>query len=174
MLKKTVNYEDWDGNPQSEVLYFNLSKSDIADNLELSEELTAVGKMLEGRDGSERVLTIPEVKSVLHIIKKLVKISYGKRSADGKQFVKSDEAWDEFRWSGAYDHFLISLFEDPSRATEFLQAIVPKDLREQAEKQVKENPQQVVQAVAASGIDNMTEEELRARLAALEQSKTQQ
>lgn len=135
MIKQTITYTDFNDNEQTEDLYFHLSKTDLADNIDLRDELEALPKMLEGEP---RELTIPETKRIIEMVKRFMRISYGVRSEDGTRFKKNDEIWEDFTWTAAYDAFLYSLFVNPEKATEFLMGILPADLRSQAEEKIAE------------------------------------
>lgn len=129
MLKKTVEYTDFDDNAAVETLYFNLTKTDLADNMHIIEEFESLSTMLSG---AKRDLTTAEVQQVLNMVKKVMEISYGIRSADGKRFAKTEQQWVEFTQTAVYDTFLISLFENPQNAVDFVTGIIPKDIREEA------------------------------------------
>ena len=136
MLKETVSYEDFDGNKQIETLYFNLSKTELMEQRDLRGRLQ---KALDIFEGEKRDLTEDEIYIFLDLIKELIRISYGVRSEDGKRFSKTDKVFDDFRFSAAYDAYLFSLFENPEKVTKFVQGILPKGLREEAEKSISEN-----------------------------------
>lgn len=129
MLKQTVAYTDFDDNETVETLYFNLTKTELTDNLHLTTELERIQKMTEG---DKRKLDNSEVTSIINLVKTFMRLSYGIRSQDGKRFMKSDEQWREFTETAAYDAFLFGLFEEPQRALDFMSGILPKDLRERA------------------------------------------
>lgn len=125
MIKKTVHYNNFDGDPIVEVMYFHIKKSEIFDNLDLEEEFSSLQKQI---DGLERELTKPEIMQVLALVKRLLKLSYGVRSEDAKHHRKSPEIWDDFFSSNAYDTILFELFEEPKQAVDFMIGIMPKEL----------------------------------------------
>lgn len=137
MLKQTIEYTDFDDNLARETLYFNLTKTELADNLHLQDELQAIEKSYTG--DAKRELSTAEVKNVLDLVKTFMRLSYGVRSSDGKRFIKTDEQWIEFTQTAAYDSFLYSLFEDPTNALNFMTGILPKGLREAALKAAQES-----------------------------------
>lgn len=126
MLKQTISYTDFDDNVQQETLYFNLTKSEIAENLHLKEELEDIQERFSGE---LRELEVEDVQRILNLVKTLMRLSYGVRSNDGKRFVKTPELWTEFTQTAAYDEFLYSLFQDQSKAIGFMTGILPKELR---------------------------------------------
>ena len=129
MLKKTITYTDFNGDQQTEDLYFHLSKTELPDLLDLQPRLEAWAK--KTNDG-ERELTFAETRELLDIIKTLVQKSYGVRSEDGKRFSKAPAMVADFQETAAYDAFVMSLFGDGGQAVnEFMTGIIPSDLMAQ-------------------------------------------
>ena len=135
MLKQTVSYLDFDDNPTQETLYFNLTKTELADNITIKDELDA---MQHTFSQERQELTTTEIKQLIDLVKTFMRLSYGVRSADGKRFIKTDEQWTEFTQTAAYDAFLYSLFEDPNKAVVFMTGILPKDVRSTVEQQMNQ------------------------------------
>jgi hypothetical protein len=122
MLKKTITYEDLDGNPITEDFYFNLSKAELAE-MELAVEgglSDHLQKLVKSTDGAEIIATF----------KKIIGDSIGRRSEDGKRFIKSEEIKQEFFQSDAYSTLFMELVTDENAATNFVNGIMPKDLGE--------------------------------------------
>lgn len=130
MIKKTITYTDWDGNQQTTELYFNISKVELGDNLDLIETLRPLQKALE----AEAEVSSKTVMEIFELIKRFVKIGYGVRV--GQQFRKDSESWENFRWSAAYDPFVFGLIEKPEEGMQFLIDMIPQDLISEAEKTV--------------------------------------
>lgn len=126
MLKQTVSYFDFDDNPSQETLYFNLTKTELADNISLRDELEDMQKIFSG---DKKELATEEITRLIDLVKTIMRLSYGVRSADGKRFIKNEDQWTEFTQTAAYDAFLYSLFEDPNKAVLFMTGILPKDVR---------------------------------------------
>lgn len=119
MLKKTFTYTDYNGNSVTEDFYFNLTKAEILE-IEMSTDkavgLEAMILELEAeRDG----------KKIMDMFKKIIRMSIGKKSADGRRFIKNDEIADEFMQTEAYSDLLIELL-DAEKGAAFFNAIVPK------------------------------------------------
>lgn len=133
MLKQTVSYFDFDDNPSQETLYFNLTKSELADNIHLRDELEEMQKVFSTE---KKELSTGEITQLIDLVKTIMRLSYGIRSADGKRFIKSDEQWTEFTQTAAYDEFLYSLFEDPNKAVLFMTGILPKGVRETVDAEI--------------------------------------
>uniref|UniRef100_A0AAU8GPZ5 Tail assembly chaperone n=1 Tax=Gordonia phage Petito TaxID=3158876 RepID=A0AAU8GPZ5_9CAUD len=130
MLKQSVSYTDFDDNECVETLYFNLTKTELTDNLNLKDELEKIQQDFTGQP--KRNLEEHEIRRILDLVKTFMRLSYGIRSEDGKRFIKTPEIWTEFTQTAAYDSFLFGLFENPSNALAFMTGILPKDLRSKA------------------------------------------
>lgn len=126
MLKKEITYTDYNGNERTETHYFNLSKAEMLD-MELFTEGGYVNML-------ERVIKENDQIAIIKIFKELVMKSYGKKSEDGRRFVKSQELLDEFMQSEAFSEFYMELATDSNAAAEFANGIMPADLRDQVEK----------------------------------------
>ena len=130
MLKFGVSYTGFDDVQHDEELYFNISKTELADNIDLKDEFEALEETFTG---PTRDLTPAEVKQILDLVKRFIKIGYGERSEDGRRFHKSEESFNDFVDRGAHDEFVWSLFKNSDNAVEFLLGVLPKDLREEAQ-----------------------------------------
>ncbi len=117
MLKKTMTYVDYDGTERTEDFYFNLSKAEVAE-MQMS---TAGGldKMIN------RIISEQDGKRIIELFKDLVLRSYGKKSDDGKRFIKSKELAEEFSQTEAYSDLFMELATDSEAAAEFVNGIVP-------------------------------------------------
>jgi len=136
MIKETVQYTDYNDVNRTEVVYFNISQSELMDNLNLRADLERIQASLEG---PERQLTTEEIQQILDLVKRMMQLAYGVRSEDGLHFRKSESVWDDFKSSAVYDAFIMSLFKNPEKAFEFLVAVMPKELMEQARREMGEN-----------------------------------
>lgn len=116
MIKKTITYSDYNGNSYTEDFYFNLSKGELIE-MEcgvkggLTKKLEAISK------SSDPTLIMPMFKEI--ILK-----SYGKKSDDGKRFIKSQEIVDEFVQSEAYSELMVELMRDENAASNFVNGLV--------------------------------------------------
>lgn len=137
MLKKEIQHENWDGEKTVTTAHFHITKSDLVDNITVLEDLEALESMLEGK---ERELKPNEIKQIVDLVKFFMKLAYGVR--EGDRFVKNDELWTEFSQTAAYDELFWGMFQEPESAVEFLFALLPNDLRAQAETAVKERQAQ--------------------------------
>ena len=126
MIKKTITYEDYDGNQRTEDFYFNLSKP------ELIEMQTSEAGGLEKK--IEKISKEQDIKKIIELMKDIIQKSYGVKSDDGKRFIKNQEVLDEFMQSEAYSELFMTLATDADAASEFINGILPKGLVEEAKK----------------------------------------
>ncbi len=131
MLKQLITYKNFDDVQVDKVLYFNLSKTELAENnVDLEAELQGILDRIQQIDKTKEEATTEDIRRLLELVKTFMRLSYGVRSADGERFIKSPEVWTEFTQTAAYDAFLFSLFEDQDRALAFMLGIMPEELRE--------------------------------------------
>ena len=127
MLKKTINYVDYDGNQVSEEFTFNLNQAELA-KLQLSTSggvETMINNIIKRRDG----------KQIMDTIEAMILMSYGEKSADGKRFIKSREMSEEFKQTEAYSVLFMELISDAKHASEFFNGVVPPEVAAEVEKQ---------------------------------------
>lgn len=134
MLKKTIEFEDYDGNLRKEDHYFNMNKSEVIKWLTTSGDYT-LDKILV-RLSSER-----NGKKIMEIFEGLIRASYGRKSLDGRKFEKSEEIWNDFYQTEAYSVLFTELVTDARKASDFINKIIPKDLAADLDRIVKENPE---------------------------------
>ena len=133
MLKKVITYEDYNGMERTEECYFNLSKSELMEmHLTTGAGLdTNIRNMVNAKDNVE----------IEKLMKNILVMSYGKKSDDGRLFVKNDAIREEFMASPIYDALYCELFTNPKAAADFVEGILPKSLMDAAKSQTAANAQ---------------------------------
>lgn len=118
MFKDKVTYIDYDGNERTDTLYFNLSKA----------ELLKMETSLNGGYSAflEKVVESKDTPSIMKAFQDIIEKAYGKKSDDGRRFIKSEEITEEFLQSEAYSEFLMKLISDENYAANFVTGILPK------------------------------------------------
>lgn len=120
MIKETIKYTDYNGNELVEDFYFNLSKSEIAE-MELSYPnglANHITKITQSNNGAE----------IIKLFKNLILSSYGRKSDDGKRFIKNVEESNAFSQTEAYSELFMKLATNADAAAEFVNGIIPKQL----------------------------------------------
>lgn len=120
MLKREITYEDFNGEKQTETFYFNISKSEL---IELEVDVQGgFGKYLQN------IVEAEDQRRLVHEFKRIVLMAYGQKSADGKQFVKSDAMRQAFAQTAAYQTLFMELATDDKAATAFIKGVIPSDV----------------------------------------------
>lgn len=122
MLKKTITYTDYNGSERTEDFYFNLTEAEILE-LELSTE-GGLQQMIE------RIIAAQDMPSLSKYFKKIILMSYGEKSPDGKRFIKSDKLSEEFSQTEAYSQLYMELATDDKIAADFINGIIPSKFSE--------------------------------------------
>ena len=120
MFKHNITYTDFDGNERTETLYFNLTKAEL-----LNMELGTAGGM---ENLINRIVEEEDIPRIVELFSQIIDKAYGKKSDDGKRFIKNAEILQEFKESQAYSDFYFNLATDTNFAVDFINGIVPSDL----------------------------------------------
>lgn len=130
MLKKTIKYEDYNGVEREEDFYFGLNKAEI---FEL--QATTEGGYTER---IQRAVKAQDMTAIMTLFKEIILKTIGKKSDDGKRFIKSKEISDEFEQSPAYPILFMELATDVKAAKEFMETVIPPLTPEQKAEVEKE------------------------------------
>lgn len=124
MLKKTITYTDYNDNERTEDFYFNLTKAELVEM-----EMGITGGLTEMIN---RIVAAQDMPTIIKTFKDIILKAYGQKSPDGKRFEKSDKIRDEFSQTEAYSVLFMELATSPDAAANFLNALVPSDIKDQA------------------------------------------
>lgn len=123
MLKRTLTFEDFNGEERTEDWYFHLNEAEVMQWISTSGDYTLDAKLQEiakERNG----------RAVMDTFEDLIRRSVGKKSLDGRQFIKNKEITDSFMQSGAYPVLFMELVTDAKAAADFVNGIIPKKLHD--------------------------------------------
>lgn len=120
MLKKTIEYTDYNGVERKEDFWFHLSKAEL-----LEMEMGTTGGFAEMIN---KVIAAQDVPTLIKIFKELVLKAYGEKSADGKRFVKSEEISTAFSQTEAYSDLFMELATNDVAAADFIKGVIPSDI----------------------------------------------
>lgn len=127
MLEKKIKYTDYNGVEREETFYFYLSQAELVE-MNLSTE--------GGMDTYiKRITEEQDAKKIMEIFKTLICKAYGKKSDDGKRFIKSPELTKEFTETEAYSDMFIELSTDAKKAAAFVKGILPAKIQSEIDKQ---------------------------------------
>ncbi len=127
MLKKTITYEDYNGNKRTDDFYFNLTKAELTEmNFSVSGGIdTYISRIINEQDAGK----------IMQIFKEFILKAYGIKSDDGKRFIKNDQVREEFSQTEAYSELFMELATDAEAATAFINGIIPSDIRNAVQKE---------------------------------------
>lgn len=119
MLRKEIEYVNYNGETVKETFYFNLSKSELvmwqsSEDGGLTAKLQAI---IDRKDG----------KSIMKTFHDVIMRAYGEKSDDGRRFMKSDELSKAFSETPAFDVLFQELLSSPESALGFVNQIMPAD-----------------------------------------------
>lgn len=120
MLKKTIEFVDYDGNKRKEDFWFNLSKAEIME-MELLQD-GGLEKLIQ------KIISTQDLPELVKLFKALILKSYGEKSPDGRRFIKSDKLTEEFTQTEAYSQLFMELATDSDAAAKFVNGIIPSDV----------------------------------------------
>lgn len=129
MIKKTVTYEDFDGNERTEDFYFHLTEQELTE-WELSVDGGLSGVL-------SRIMNSKDNKKLIEIFKDLLIRSYGVKTPDGRGFVKNQEVLNDFIYTQAFSDIYMELATDDNAASEFVNGIIPAKLAAEARQEMK-------------------------------------
>lgn len=139
MLRKEIQYEDFNGNQTSEVCYFNISKNEL---IEMEVEYKEGFSQL-----LERIIETKDNKELVRRFKEIILMSYGQKSEDGRRFIKTDSLREEFSQTAAYESLFMELCTDVDAAVTFLKGVLPKDVAVEIEKAEEEEKKKEASAI---------------------------
>lgn len=129
MLKETFKFVDFNGVERVEDHYFNLTKAEI-----MEMEMSTKGGLTEMING---IIAAQDNPSIMKIFKEIIFKAYGKKSLDGREFMKSPEISKSFEQTQAYSDFFMRLVTDADYAAKFFNGIIPSDLAKEVEKEMQ-------------------------------------
>ena len=114
MIKKTIEYVDYNGTERSEDFYFNLTEAECID-LEIG---TSGGY-------TEMIRRMVNAKDLAALIKDFISNAYGVKSPDGRRFMKSPEILAEFTETEAFSKLYMELATNAKEAAAFVNGVLP-------------------------------------------------
>ena len=131
MYKRVFNFTDFDGNQRTEEAFFNLTEAEVMMWVTTNKEYTLDKLILE-------LTRVGDVRRLMEIFEDLILRSYGRKSMDGRRFIKSAELSEEFKQTEMYSKLFMELVNDSAKSAEFVNAILPKNLSQDIDKILKE------------------------------------
>ena len=117
MIKKTYTYVDYNGNERTEDHYFNLNEAETL-KLEMGEKGGLTEKI-------RRVIAAQDIPEIMKVFDELIIISYGIKSPDGREFIKSPEISKSFMQTEAYNKLSMDFVTKEGFAAQFFNELIP-------------------------------------------------
>lgn len=128
MFKKTINFENFDGDQCSQDFYFHMSKAELL-------EMAADGKSMMER--LQRIIDANDGRAIISEFTSIIRAAAGVRSEDGARFIKTDLAKSALMDSPAFDELLMELATDAEAATAFIKQLIPEKMQKEMMDQIK-------------------------------------
>lgn len=116
MVKKIIEYEDFEGHKRKEEFRFNLTKAELI-KLDMSFP-----------DGIQPYLStcmkLHQNDKIWEAFEKIIDASYGIVAADGRRFMKNADVLANFKETEAYSELIMSFFEKQDEAYAFINGLV--------------------------------------------------
>lgn len=122
MISKKITYTDYNGLERTEECLFNLTQSEI-----IEMEFSVDGGL---QTFLQRIVDEKDSRRLMAEFKELILKAYGKKSDDGRRFIKSKELSAEFAQTEAYNQIFMELLSDADAAAAFVNGIMPKEIAE--------------------------------------------
>ena len=119
MLKETIKFTDYNGVERTEDHYFHLSKAEA-----MEMEMSTSGGLSEM---IRKIVAAQDTPAIIKIFKEIILKSYGQKSPDGRQFIKSPELSKAFSETEAYSQLFMKLATDADAAAKFVNGIVQNE-----------------------------------------------
>lgn len=129
MLKKTITFHNLDGQPISEDFYFHLNKAEIAE-MELSQKGGLSGYV-------DQIVKSEDAPTLIKLFKELILKTVGRRSEDGRRFIKNQDIIDDFTQTEAYSELFMELSTNHESAIAFMKGVLPAGMESQVEASAK-------------------------------------
>lgn len=124
MITKTIKFTDYNGDEREEKFMFNLTKAEL-----MEMEMGTTGGLAEM---IQKIIETQDAPQIIKIFKELILKAYGEKSADGRRFVKVNDAGVPlsigFSQTEAYSQLFMELATDADAAAKFVQGIIPNDI----------------------------------------------
>lgn len=132
MIKKTITYEDYNGNERTKDFYFHMNQ------VEFSKLNAEIPGGIEKR--MQRIIEDRDEDALLLIIDKMVSRGYGEFD-DQEEFTKIGKngrpLFEKFVNTSAYDNLIIELIKNENNIIEFLRGMMPNSVQERIDNEMK-------------------------------------
>ena len=138
MFKTEITTENFDGKKVTETLRFNLSQTEMMDLVKADSTFT--------EEYLRWIVEEKNVEAMFDVIRKLVAVSYGVMSEDGRAFRKKPDDVYDFLHSAAYDALIEKFMAEGNDQfiTEFIIGVFPAKFADSIRQSMKQGQIDVV------------------------------
>lgn len=127
---KTITFKDYNDQEVTEDFYFSLTQADMIE-LEVSHP--------EGwMENFQKIISEGKTAEAIAAIKEFVLMTYGKKSEDGRGFIKNQKLREEFQATRAFSQLFVELLTEEDATLAFLKGVVPSYDPEILDKAIEE------------------------------------
>lgn len=123
MIKQDITYTNFEGEQETETLYFHLNKVELME-MQVSEKRGLAQYITDIQKAENN-------KEIFRLFKEIVLRAYGERSGDGKKFIKNERLREEFEGSLAYEELMVKIVTEADFAAKFVNGIMPAGMADQ-------------------------------------------
>lgn len=145
MFKKTMTFDDLEGNPTTQTFYFNYTKMEVAEMLELDQLEEKIQRLTVPIEESG-LSQVDNARQAYETFQDLILKAYGEKGDDNVTFVKNERTREYFQSHSAFPELIFEFIENPELAGEFMEKCLPARLVAEAK---KANPELDVKALSA-------------------------
>lgn len=135
MIAKTITYKNFLDQEETDTFYFNMSKGEL-----VKQQMSAINQQVESfQDKLEKIGKNLQGEALIAVVDEIILEGYGEKSTDGKHFVKirnGVKLAENFMSSGAYSELVVELCTKENAMADFINGLVPADLRDAVNKEV--------------------------------------
>ena len=128
MLKKNVQYINFDGDTCEDELYFNLTE---AEGIRMDLQFNGLERYIKD------LVAVDDPMGILTLLEEMIQAAYGEKSEDGKHFIKTPAKTELFKSSAAYSALIVYLMQDPDEAAAFFNAVLGSTVPQAAKVEVE-------------------------------------
>ena len=117
MIKRSYKFVDYNDNERDETYYFDLRDDEIV-KLEMGTKGGLTEKI-------KRLIAAQDIPEIIKVFEDVVKMSYGEKSADGRQFIKDPALTKSFMQTRGYSMLFMDFITKENFASDFFNELVP-------------------------------------------------
>lgn len=136
MFKKTMKFDNLEGEEVEQTFYFNYNKKEIAELLEF-KELEQKINLLQTPVSESGLSELENTKQAYDIFQDLILDAYGEKGADNVTFVKNEELRTYWKNHVAFVELIFEFLANPQAGAEFIENCLPAKMVAKAKEEMQ-------------------------------------